>query len=231
MFKFFPPSTQSSSTPSAEHAIPQPAPAQSVAPALAPTAPLPTPTPPPTRKIIGLPKRLHLKVAPPLPPPASVKYEKMTWMEVMDLTKDDPVPTSEVVDLTMDDDVTSSDVVEIVDDNNGNKNPDDSGDVEMVNPPDAESPPATPDMQTRRTIRSWAGSYRPENWITSRQNFDTTQVDRDSTLPAAVSEDDYPVFVKCITFVCYIYLTSSTGCISWGHGIVAYVYNVPLQTG
>jgi hypothetical protein len=108
---------------------------------------------------------------------------EMPGVEILDLTMDDATPTSEVVDLTMD--VGETEVVEIED-----------SDVEMANEPDAASPQVQTDMRTRRTIQSWAGSYCPENWITSRQDFHTSQVDPDPALAAEVSEHDYPVFVQ-----------------------------------
>jgi hypothetical protein len=51
-------------------------------------------------------------------------------------------------------------------------------------------------IATRQTVRSWKGSYRPDEWVISREELHADEVDRARALAIDLEEADYPKFVR-----------------------------------
>ena len=61
----------------------------------------------------------------------------------------------------------------------------------------------TDDFATRQTKRSWAGSYRAEDWVFQREELHADQVDRDRVLPVLMWDAGYPHFVRILFFALF----------------------------
>ena len=60
-------------------------------------------------------------------------------------------------------------------------------------------------LSTRQTRRGWRGSYRPQDWVLSRDEFHSEQVDRDQAL--AAETDTFPTFVSSFFRLHFILLS------------------------
>jgi hypothetical protein len=67
----------------------------------------------------------------------------------------------------------------------------------------------TDDLATRQTERSWAGSYRADDWVFGREELHADQVDRDRALPILLWDAGYPLFVSLVFFLSLLLFKNS----------------------
>jgi hypothetical protein len=53
-------------------------------------------------------------------------------------------------------------------------------------------------VNPRQTVRPWAGSLKPQDWIPSREELHADQVAFDRALPAEMLQSGYPLYVCCL---------------------------------